>query len=85
LIQSPERLGIVSIQFEELSNQSLWNLSGRQAYLVQRAKQRQQIEPGSFQPGAEISRNLRLGSARHGPSMTHRLVEVNPDQTEQRD
>jgi hypothetical protein len=77
LVQSPERLGIVGVQLKELSNQSLWNLSGRQVHPVQRAKQRQQIEPGSFQPGAEISRNPHLGSARHGPSMTHRPVEIN--------
>src|SRR5580658_6974794 len=80
LIQGPKRLGIVGVQFKELSNQSLWNLGGRQVHPVQRAKQGQQIEPGSFQPGAEISRNLDLGSACHGPSMTHCPVEVNPDQ-----
>ncbi len=77
LIQGPERLGKVGIQFEELSNQPLRDLSRGQIHLVQSTKQRQQIEPGRFQTGAEIGRDFHRGATGHGPSMAHGATEVN--------
>jgi hypothetical protein len=49
LIQSPQCFRIIGIEFEQLSKESLRNLSGRQIHAVQGTKQRQQIQSGGFQ------------------------------------
>jgi len=77
LIQGPESLRIIGIEFKELSNQSLRNLRRRQIHSIQSAKQCQQIEPGCFQAVAEIDGDFHRGATRHGPSMAHRETEVN--------
>jgi hypothetical protein len=79
LIQGPESLGIIRIQFEELPNQSLRNFIRRQIHPVEGPKQRQQIESSRFQSSAEIGWNFGLSMSPHGPSMTHRPGEVNSD------
>src|SRR5215472_14744068 len=54
LIQSPESLRIIGIQFQELSNQRLGDLGRYQVRSIQGAKQCQQVKPGDFEAGAEI-------------------------------
>src|ERR1700681_2565025 len=69
LIQGPESLHKVGIEFKELSNQSLRDLRGRQIHSVQSSKQGQQIEPGRFQTDAEIGGNFHSGATSHGPKL----------------
>jgi len=74
----------VGIQFKELSNQSLRDLSGSQIQSVQRTKQRQQIQAGRFQTGTEIGRDFHRGATGHGPSMAQGETEVNRSAGKQR-
>ena len=77
LIQAPESLRIVGVQLKEMSNQSLRNLRRHQIHSVQSTKQRQQIEPGRFQTGAQTGGNFYQAATGHGLSMAHRQTQVN--------
>jgi hypothetical protein len=48
-----------------------------QIHSIQRAKQRQQIEPRRFQTGAKVGGNFHCGATGHDPSMAHPETEVN--------
>jgi hypothetical protein len=77
LIQSPQGFRIIGIEFEELSKESLRNLTWRQIHAVQSTKQRQQIHSGCFQTRAKVNRNAGRSAMGHGPSMAHYGAEVN--------
>jgi hypothetical protein len=77
LIQSPQGFRIIGIEFEELSKESLWNLSRGQIHTVQSTKQRQQIHSGCFQTRAKVNRYAGWSAMGHGPSIAHQWAEVN--------
>jgi hypothetical protein len=57
LIEPPECFHIVRIEFEQLSDQALGYLGRGQVHLIQRTKQRQQIQPRGFQSRAKVCRD----------------------------
>ena len=71
LIQTPQGFRTIGIEFEELSNESLRNLSRGQIHTVQSTKQRQQIHSGGFQTRAKVNRNAGRSAMGHGTSMAH--------------
>jgi hypothetical protein len=77
LVQCPESFHVIGIQLKQLAYQALGDFSGRQIHPIQRPKQRQQIEPGSFQTRSEVDRDFRRGTASHSLSMAHRDAAVN--------
>ncbi|HEY5161853.1 MAG TPA: hypothetical protein VII81_02485 [Terriglobales bacterium] len=80
LVQGPESFHIIGIQLKQLAYQALGDFSGRQIHPIQRPKQRQQIESGSFQTRSEVDRNFRRRAASHSLSMAHRGAAVNGKQ-----
>ena len=46
LVQGPESLHIVGIQFKQLAYQALGDFRGRQVHPIQSTEESQQIEPG---------------------------------------
>jgi len=60
LIQPPESLHIIGVEFEQLPDEPLRDLLRCQIHAVQSTKQRQQIEPGRFQACAQIDGNFHL-------------------------
>jgi hypothetical protein len=76
LVECPESLDIVRIEFKKLLDEALGNFGGRQVHLVEGAEQRQQIEPRRFQAWAEVGWLFDGSARRHGPSMVHRGAEV---------
>ena len=64
LVEGPESLDIVRIEFKELLDEALGNFSGRQVHPVEGAEQSQQIESGRFQAWTEVDRDFR----QHGPA-----------------
>ncbi len=69
LVERPESLDVVRIEFKELVDKTLGDFGGRQVHLVEGAEQSQQIEPGRFQACPEIGRDLGWGTVGHGPRM----------------
>jgi len=49
LVECPESLCTVRIEFKELLDEALGNFGGRQVHLVEGAEQSQQIKPRRFQ------------------------------------
>ena len=76
LVECPESLNIVRIEFKELVDEALGNFGGRQVHLVEGAEQGQQIEAGRFQAWAEVGRDLEGSTRGHGPSMVDQEAEV---------
>jgi len=76
LVECPESLHIVRIEFKELVDETLGNFGGRQVHLVEGAEQSQQIETGRFQAWAEVGRDLEGNTRGHGPSMVYQEAEV---------
>src|SRR5271169_2893011 len=71
LIQSPQGFHIIGIECEELSKESLRNLSRGQIHAVQSTKQRAQNQSGCFQTRAKVNRNGGRSAMGHEPSMAH--------------
>ena len=76
LVEGPESLDIVRIEFKELVDEALGNFGGRQVHLVEGAEQSQQIEAGRFQAWAEVDRDFEGSTRSHGPSMVYQEAEV---------
>jgi hypothetical protein len=76
LVECPESLNIVRIEFKELMDKALGNFGGRQVHLVEGAEQSQQIEAGRFQAWAEVDRDFEGSTRSHGPSMVDQGAEV---------
>jgi hypothetical protein len=58
LVQKPESLGEVCVELKELPQRSLGDLLGGEMELVQRPKQRQQLQTGTLQAGAKVSKAM---------------------------
>jgi hypothetical protein len=76
LVECPESLDIVRIEFKESVDEALGNFGGRQIHLVEGAEQRPQIEAGRFQAWAEVGRDFEGNTRSHGPSMVYQGEEV---------
>ena len=65
LIQSPERLGAVGIEFEELVQQSLRELEGGQDHLIQGPEQSEGVESSRLKTRPQVRRENGGEGARH--------------------
>jgi hypothetical protein len=77
LIESPECLHVVCIEFKQLPDQMLGYFGWGQIHPVQRTKQRQQVQPCSFQSRAKVRRDCDGRMARHNLRMPQYLRMVN--------
>jgi len=76
LVECPESLNIVRIEFKELVDEALGNFGGRQVHLVEGAEQSQQIEAGRVQAWAGVGRDWEGSTRSHDPSMVYQQAEV---------
>jgi|SRR6516164_6389517 hypothetical protein len=76
LVEGPESLHTVRIEFKERWDEALGNFGGRQVHLVEGAEPSQQIKPRRLQAWAEVGRNFDQSTRRHGLSRVHGGAEV---------